>query len=140
MLALFAVTSGLMVPVGGELLGTDAEKNDYRVESQIEGCDTADDGRVTEFGELSPEAQDVFLSALESDDRYTTTVRPDDYQFSSDTTQWNYVVYESECYGLVASNRGGLGAGLLFWTLIVIGMSLLMGDVFHVPVPPSLFT
>lgn len=127
MLALFALTSGLMIPVGAEMIQTDAEKIDYRVESQLEGCSTAADVQVTEFNTLSPEAQEVFLSALQSDEVYTTTVHPDEYDLSTDTTQENYIVYESDCYSLVGYSRGGLGYGILFNLLFVIGIPVTIG-------------
>jgi hypothetical protein len=127
MLALFALTSGLMIPVGAEMIRSDAEKHDYRVESQVEGCDTPAAERVTEFSELSPAAQEVFLSALRSDEGYTTTVHPEEYEISTDTTQENYIVYESDCYSLVGFQRGTWGHGLLRMGLYVVGIPATIG-------------
>jgi len=127
MLALFALTSGLMIPVGAEMIQSDAEKHDYRVESQAEECDTTADERVAEFSELSPAAQDVFLSALRSDEGHTTTVRPEEYKISTDTTEENYIVYESDCYSLVGFQRGTWGHGLLRMGLNVVGLPATIG-------------
>ena len=127
MLALFALTSAVMIPVGATMIEEDAEKHDYRVESQVEGCDTAADERVTEFSELSPNAQEVFLSALQSDEGYTTTVHPEEYEISTDTTEENYIMYESDCYSLLGFQRGTWGHGFLVIGLFVIGIPLTIG-------------
>jgi len=127
MLALFALTSGLMIPVGADMIQSNAEKHDYRVESQLEECDTTADDRVTEFSELSPDAQDVFLSTLQSDGGYTTTMHPEEYEISTDTTEENYIVYESDCYSLVGFQRGTWGHGVLRMGLYVVGLPATIG-------------
>ena len=123
-LALFALTSGVLVPTAAYTMERENEKIDYQVEDQVEGCDTADAERVTEFDKLSPDAQDVFLSALHSSGQYTTTQSPYPYQISSDSTVENYVVYESDCYSLVGYSRAGIGSGLATLALLVVGVPL----------------
>jgi len=130
MLVLFALTSGLMIPVGAEMIQSDAEKYDYRVKPQVEGCNAAADGQITEFSEMSPDAQEVFLSALESDEEYTTTRHPGEYELSTDTTQENYIVYESDCYSLVGFQRGTWGHAFVRMGLFVVGIPATIGVAF----------
>lgn len=120
-LALLALTSGVVV--AGEYRTTTAEieQIDYRVDSQAEGCDAAEADRVSEFNELSPDAQDVFLSTLRSDEEYTTTENPDQFYISSDNGVENYIRYESECYSLVGYGAG-LGAGWYIYMLLLFGV------------------
>lgn len=127
MLALFALTSGLMIPVGAELIRTDAERIDYRVTSQQGSCNATADEQVTRFDSLSTEAQDVFLSTLQSDEEYTTTVHPDEYELSTDVGAQNYIIYESDCYSLVGSSRGGLHYGILLHVLPIVGIPIAIG-------------
>ena len=127
MLALFALTSGLMIPVGAELVQTDAERIDYRVTPQQGSCNETADEQVTRFDTLSIEAQDVFLSTLQSDNVYTTTVHPDEYELSTDVGADNYIIYKSECYSLVGSYRGGLHYGLLIQALYIVGIPVTIG-------------
>lgn len=130
MLALFALTSGLMIPVGAEMIQSDAEKHDYRVESHVEGCSAAADEQINEFSEMSPDAQEVFLSALQSDEEYTTTIHPEEYELSSDTTQENYIVYESDCYSLVGFQKGTWGHAVIRMGLFVVGIPATIGVAF----------
>lgn len=127
LLALFTLTGAVMIPVGAETIRTDAEEIDYRVEAQSEGCQSGVDGRATEFTELSPTAQEVFLSALRSEDTYTTTARPDEYEISTDTTRENHVEYESDCYSLVGYSGGGVQYGILLNLLFVVGIPVIVG-------------
>lgn len=101
MLALFTLTSGVLVPVYAYSINRDANTIDYQVESQAEGCETVDTGRVHEFSDLSPDAQDVFLSALQSDGTYATTVAPSEYRIGYDTPP-DYIIYESDCTHWIA--------------------------------------
>lgn len=127
MLALFALTSGLIIPVGAELIQADAERIDYRVTPQQGSCNETADKQVTRFDTLSTEAQDVFLSTLQSDNEYTTTAHPDEYELSTDVSAENYIIYESDCYLLVGSSRGGLHYGLLIHGLYVVGIPVTIG-------------
>ncbi|WP_152420071.1 hypothetical protein [Halorubrum distributum] len=111
-----------MIPVGAEMIQSDAEKHDYRVESHVEGCSAAADEQINEFSEMSPDAQEVFLSALQSDEEYTTTIHPEEYELSSDTTQENYIVYESDCYSLVGFQKGTWGHAVIRMGLFVVGI------------------
>lgn len=122
-LALLALTSGVLTATAYHTAQTDAEQIEYRVDSQVEGCDTAEDRRVSQFNELSPDAQEVFLSTLQSNGEYTTTKKPDQFDISSDSYVENYIVYDSDCYSLV-----GFGAGM------GSGMSLLVVLLFGVPI------
>jgi hypothetical protein len=121
MVALLALTSGVVVAAEYHTTQTEIEQIDYRVESQAEGCDTADDDRVSEFNELSPDAQEVFLSALQSNEAYTTTKDPDQFYISSDNGVENYIIYESDCYSLVGYGAG-LGAGWYLLVLLLFGV------------------
>jgi hypothetical protein len=123
-LALFALTSGMLVPAAAYTIQTDAEQIDYQVESQVEGCGTVDDERVSDFSELSSDAQEVFLSTLQSNGEYTTTASPDQFRISSDSTVENYILYESDCYSLVGYSGGGLGTGLFLLLLLFFGIPL----------------
>lgn len=122
-LALLTLTSGVLVPVGAYSADREANTIDYRVEPQVEGCDTADPERVHEFSELSPDARDVFLSALQSDGTYATTVTPDEYDVSYDPAP-NYVRYESDCYSLLGFAPHAGGAGLYIYALLLFGIPL----------------
>ncbi|ELZ56834.1 MULTISPECIES: hypothetical protein [Halorubrum] len=120
-LALLALTSGMLIATEYHATQTDAERIDYRIEPQAEGCETADADRVSEFDELSPDAQEVFLSTLRSDGEYTTTESPDQFRISSDNDVENYVVYESDCYSLVGYGAG-LGTRIYLYVLLLFGI------------------
>lgn len=124
MLALFALTSGVLVPVFAYSEHREANTIDYRVESQVEGCDTGDPERVHEFDDLSPDAQDVFLSALESDRSYATTVTPDEYDVSYDPAP-NYIRYESDCYSLLGSAPHSAGTVIGIYALLLFAIPLI---------------
>lgn len=126
MLALFALTSGVLVPVSAYSEHREANTTDYRVESQVEGCDTADPERVHEFSDLSQDAQNVFLSALQSDGTHATTVNPDEYSVSFDPTP-NYIVYESDCYSLVGDAPHSAGAVVGIYALLFFAIPLIIG-------------
>lgn len=143
MLALFALTSGVLVPAAAYSEHREANTIDYRVEPQVEGCDTANPEQVHEFSNLSQDAQDVFLSTLQSNGTHATTVNPDEYAVSFDPTP-NYIVYESDCYSLVgdAPHSGGAVVGvyaLLFFAIpLIIGLAILAAysywvDNFRIP-------
>lgn len=127
-LALLALTSGVLIAANYQTTQAELEQIDYTVDSQVEGCETADDNWVFEFDELSPDAQDVFLSTLRSDDGYTTTESPDQFRISSDNNVENYVIYESDCYSL-AGYGAGIGAGMYLFVLLLFGIpfTLLLG-------------
>ena len=120
-LALLALTSGAVVAAEYRTTTTEIEQIHYRVDSQAEGCETAETHRVSEFSELSPDAREVFLSALRSVEEYTTTENPDQFYISSDNGVENYVIYESDCHSLVGYGAG-LGAGWYLYTLLLFGV------------------
>ncbi|ELZ45297.1 hypothetical protein C464_12455 [Halorubrum coriense DSM 10284] len=120
-MALLALTSGVLVATAFHTAQTDAEQIDYRVDAQVAGCDTAEDHRVSQFDELSPEAQEVFLSTLQSNGAYTTTTNPEQFDISSDSDYENYIVYESDCYSLVGYGAG-LGSGMPTFVLLLFGV------------------
>jgi hypothetical protein len=122
-LALLALTSGVLIATAYHTTQTDAEQIDYRVDSQAEGCETAEDHRVSEFNELSPAAQEVFLSTLQSSEEYTTTRNPDQFYLSSDSDYENYIIYDSNCYSLVGYGAG-LGSGIPLFMLLLFSVPL----------------
>lgn len=122
-LALLALTSGALITAEYRAATADAERIDYRVDSQVEGCETAAADRVSEFDELSPDAREVFLSTLRSEDGYTTTENPDQFDISSDADVDNYVRYESECYSVVGYGAG-IGSGMYLFVLLFFGIPL----------------
>lgn len=124
MLALFALTSGVLVPVFAYSEHKEANTINYRVESQVDSCDTAAPERMHEFDDLSPDAQDVFLSALESDRSYATTVTPDEYHVSYDPAP-NYIRYESECYSLLGSAPHSAGTVIGIYALLLFAIPII---------------
>jgi hypothetical protein len=71
---------------------------------------------------LSPDAKDVFRSALGADGEYTTTTAPEDFVYQDDTdTDLNYIRYNSECYALQADPGGGFGLGIMIGLLLFGG-------------------
>lgn len=132
------VTSGLFGFVGAALISSDAEKNDYTAGPSNQGCTQSnednstnsqyDDDRfgdtpVLEYSELSPEAQEVFRSALQADGEYTTKTDPGEFQYRTDASNGeNYIKYDSDCYKLTAEQRGGFGTGFLIMYLLGFGI------------------
>lgn len=139
-LFVFTVVTGLATTVAVVDIRLNAEKIDYSVEPMNQACEPPSDDRtaagsndtqapdyreyprrVLEYSELSPEAQEVFRSALQADGEYTTRTHPDEFELQLDTDNRNYVQYESECYQLTAQTRGGLGTGFAVIGLLVVG-------------------
>jgi len=79
-------------------------------------------GGPYEFDELSPDAQSVFLSTLESAGAYTTRTSPAEFQDESPTDVggpgYAFVRYDSAWYKLTADAGGGPLAGLRYIPLL----------------------
>jgi hypothetical protein len=134
-LILLAVTVGVWGVVGMATVAWEAEKVDYTATQSSDCPEPSDRGYgptsenpAMEFSELSPEAQNVFLSTIQTRREYTTMTLPDEFNPMADTVKKNYIRYESDCYELIAEPIGSLGTGLTqFFYLIAgfIGMSVL---------------
>lgn len=124
-LILLTVTVAMTGGIGAFLTSWDAEKIDYRTELVPQGCENESD-RVSEsieYSELSSEAQEVFRSALQADQTYTTTTHPDVFQLRLDANPPTYITYNSECYALSAEQRGNFATG--FAVIFYLSSSIL---------------
>jgi LPXTG-motif cell wall-anchored protein len=154
LLLVLAVTGAFGTAVGFE----QAAREGHRVEYTVEQCVTGEDDPAgvgdspvttvpadrseTDFEDLSPEAQEVFLQTLDNGGTYTAQKRPSDLRYEGDTRAVNYVRYESTCYALVGDTVSGipfyipryLGAGLLVAVLFLCGWWSLTTPSFRVPV------
>lgn len=128
MLVLLTITSGLAVTVGASQIQADGDKISYTVESTSQEYEISNTEWTYEYSKLSPEAQEVFRSALESDDEYSTRLSPDEFRLMTDTGRnENYIKYNSEYYVLTGSSRGGLGSMFAFLGIVFIGGSATIG-------------
>jgi hypothetical protein len=154
LLLALAVTGAFGTAVGYE----QADREGHRVEYTVEPCVTSDgdsagvgdatvttvpaDRSETDFENLSPEAQTVFLQTLRNGGTYTAQKRPADLRYEGDTEAVNYVRYESTCYALVGDTASGipfyvpryLGTGLLSVVLFLCGWWSLTTPRFRAPV------
>lgn len=116
-LVLLAVTCSLTGVIGVSATHGDAQKYDYTVtETPMQNCDSEELSPFNEYSaysELSPEAQEIFRSTLQTDGDYTTTTHPDDLRLERDTRTVNYIQYESACYALSVQSRGSFGTGFI---------------------------
>ena len=145
LLVLLAITVGVTAVVVAGSLSQDTSRIDYAVEPCNESFHGPPDSaeQLREFHDLSLHAQDVFLSALRSEGEYTTLDRPSDFDYISDTTEVNYVQYESTCYVLTAEGPGPLagvgsyvllvGGGAAAVALLVVGLGSLVWPTLKVP-------
>lgn len=122
-LTLLAVTAGMTIAFGIVSAKGQAEEVTYTAspcaDSQYRG--TTATVRLN-YSSLSPAAQDVFLSTVEADGEYTTTTRPDEFEYQGDVgTIVNRISYDSECYLLRADSGGSLGLGLFVTFLLFVG-------------------
>ncbi|MXR50583.1 hypothetical protein GRX03_03030 [Halovenus sp. WSH3] len=105
-LLILTVLTGSVTIVGIEVLQWNADTVEYSIETLSQSCDPQSDSRyVLEYSNLSATDQEIFRSALRADDVYTTRTPPDDFLVQTDTTEDNYVRYDSECYRLTAQSR-----------------------------------
>lgn len=113
---LFAITCGLWTV----FFSPPVADVEYRAEGVKDNCTEFDtdfggherapvseqEDRVHEYSELSPEGEELFQSALQAEEYYTTNQRADEFvhrrggmgTISGD----NYVTYQSRCYRLFA--------------------------------------
>ena len=124
-LVVLAVTVGITAVAGAESLEREIDRVDYSVQSCEESTYSPPntDQQIQAFRDLSPPAQDIFLSALRTEGEYSSPERPSEFDYSSDTPELNFVRYDSECYVLQAWGAGPL-AGLGIYVLLVFGGSL----------------
>ena len=140
-LVLLAVTCSLTGVVGVSATYTDAQKYDYTVEeTSSQNCNSENVTTFNEYSDysnLSPEAQEIFHSTLQTDGEYTTTTHPDDLRLQSDTTSLNFIQYESTCYALSALSRGGLGTGFM---IIFYVIAAAVGGLFAIVISRSVYS
>lgn len=126
------VAIALMTLLGAGAIDSYGDTIEYTVD-QCEELDPEDgtDNRTgnpgTQFSELSPEAQDVFRSALQASragDVYTARRHPDEFELRKDTDTTNEIQYESECYALTAQYRANVRASILSAFISAIGLIL----------------
>lgn len=129
---LLSVSIALMTLLGAGAIDSYGDTIEYTVDQCTErGTDGGMDHQTvnsgTEFSELSPEAQDVFRSALQAsraDGEYTTRRHPDEFELRRDTETTNEIQYESECYELTAQYRANVEANIWGTVFSAIGASL----------------
>ncbi|WP_336325183.1 hypothetical protein [Halovenus sp. HT40] len=129
---LLGVAIALMTLLGAGAIDSYGDTIEYTVDQCMErGTDGGMDDQTvnsgTEFGELSPEAQDVFRSALQAsraDDEYMTRKHPDEFELQRDTETTNEIQYESECYELTAQYRANVESNILGTFFSAVGWSL----------------
>lgn len=141
-LFILTVVVGLATTIWVGSIHWNAEKIDYDIGSGGQGCELPSDNKtetgsndthipdkyqdsdrvpVLEYSELSPEAQEVFRSTLQTRGEYTTRTHPDEFELGNFNRR-NIIEYESECYVLIAESRRGFGTGFaIFWILVVGG-------------------
>lgn len=129
LLIVLGITAGVTVALEMQSLQQDVDQVEYIVNPCEPGEDTTitpvtpgDD--IREFDSLSPGAQEIFESALETDGGYTTTKRPEDLVYRGDTNAMNFVRYNDTCYSLVGDSGGGLGTAFGMQFLIFIGLPI----------------
>jgi len=91
--------------------------------SQIDESDVPSDATVTAFEELSPTAQDIFLTVHDRGDEYRTTEKASNLQYDDDDVSmdgYNYVRYEDDYYNLYAAVDSGQGLGA--WVVLSLGL------------------
>lgn len=85
---------------------------------QVEASTIPADATVTQFQDLSPAAQEIFLTVQEREDTYSTTRQADDLQYDDDDVLmdgYNYVRYEGDSYRFYAGVETGSGLGALLY-------------------------
>lgn len=124
-LLLLGLTVAGTAAAAAQSINQESQEIDY----EVDRCESETDAGPTtmtpgteylEFESLSPAAQQVFEKTLENGGEYTATRSPDDFRYSSDTWETNYVRYDSQCYTLVADSVGP-GGGLAVFFIFVIG-------------------
>jgi uncharacterized membrane protein len=129
----FSLTVGLLTALATGAVYLNAEKVDYTAERNSQACElhentTASDSDaepVLEYSELSPEAREVFRSALDADGEYTTNTAPSEFQYRTDGTDGeNPIRYDAACYELTAEQRGGFGTAFAISLLSLAGGGL----------------
>ena len=118
-LLVLTIVTGSMTVVGSGYTTWESDKIEYSTEAldrpceprysdnnETESTNTQSDSRnVLSYDNLSTEAQEIFRSAVQADDEYTTRILPDEFVLQTDTTNANYVQYNSECYRLTAQSK-----------------------------------
>lgn len=147
LLLVLAVTGAFGTAVAYEQAHRDVTSVDYTAEpcgQSVFGSTTAGDDNPSaetpvttapadrgesEFEDLPPKAQEIFLQALRTDGSYSTRERPDGIVYETDTPAVNYIEYESTCYEFVASAPFTLGLWVVFYMLlyVVVGVVLAAG-------------
>jgi len=123
------------VPAVGQAYTTMQSEEAYRYAgSQIDASEVPADVSPTPFAELSPTAQEIFLTVHDRGDDYTTTKQASDFQYNDDDVAmdgYNYIQYEGEYYQVYAAVQTGsdLGAllsltGGLAGAFILVGLGL----------------
>lgn len=150
--ALVVVGVGVGVATVGQAATMVQWEDTYRYTvDQTDEPEIPRDATVTPFQELSPTAQEIFLTGHDRGDDYTRTKRAPDFQYDDDDVPvdgYNYVQYEGDYYrvwaeivtggslGALVLLTGGLPAalvlaclGLVCWayTLVKIPSSVLSG-------------
>ncbi|MXR52109.1 hypothetical protein GRX03_10920 [Halovenus sp. WSH3] len=133
---LLGVAVAVVTLLGAGVIDANGEKIEYTVEQCPDrGGENGTDNRTmtaeTRYSELSPEAQDVFRSALEASragEVYVTRRHPEEFDLLLDTTQnINEIQYESECYELTAQYTGNVQANILSALVSVVGLGIAVG-------------
>lgn len=123
------------MPAVGQAYTTMQSEEAYRYAgSQIDASEVPADVSPTPFAELSPTAQEIFLTVHDRGDDYTTTKQASDFQYNDDDVAmdgYNYIQYEGEYYQVYAAVQTGsdLGAllsltGGLAGAFILVGLGL----------------
>jgi len=135
-LLLLGVSVAFGTAGGYELLDRTSTGAEYNVEVFEGGPDDRSEepyqtvlgvrmGGPYDFEHLSPEAQDVFLSALESDGVYTTRANPTEFHDDSDPDVggrgYVFVEYDSTWYKVETLDNGGDSSILLFLVALLCG-------------------
>jgi len=112
------------VAVAGQAYSMVETENTYLYTgSQIDESDVPSDATVTAFEELSPTAQEIFLTVHDRGDEYRTTEQASDLQYDDDDVSvdgYNYVRYEGDYYNLYAAIDSGQELGA--WVVLYLGL------------------